>query len=565
MRKGVFYMSTFNTPNTLYYGDNLTILRNRAYFPDECVDLIYLDPPFNSNRNYNVLFKDESGKDADAQIKAFDDTWHWGIEAQETYEELCVNASDKVSKTIQALYMLVGTNQMMAYLVMMTARLVQLHRVLKSTGSLYLHCDPTASHYLKIVLDAIFGIENFRNEIVWKRSDAKGDISQGAKHLGRVTDSIFYYTKTDKAKVNALFTPLNDDYVKKFYRYIEEGTGRRYKLDNMLGPGGASKGNPYYEVMGVSRYWRYSKERMQQLIAEGRVIQTKPGNVPMYKRYLDESNGTPITSLWTDIDLIRGHDKEKLGYPTQKPLELLQRIIQINTNEGDVILDPFAGCGTTIAAAQKLNRKWMGIDITHLGIALLKFRLRDMFALQSGKDYKVIGEPQSIADAKTLAQDADNDGRYQFQFWALSLVEARPLGGSEGSRKGKKGSDKGIDGVINFFDSQKAHDLTQQVLIQVKSGKVKSGDIRDLVGTVEREKGAIGVFITLEPPTQDMKTEALTADVYRSSWGEHRKIQILTIEELLNGARIDMPPQFGTFKQANKVQNSEMVQKGLLE
>jgi site-specific DNA-methyltransferase (adenine-specific) len=490
--------------------------------------------------------------------------------------------------------MLVGTNQMMAYLVMMTARLVQLHRVLKSTGSLYLHCDPTASHYLKIVLDAVFGVENFRNHINWVRSDTHSDAK---KKYPAVTDHILFYTKNAGYVINQQYKNYSTRTLTNWYRHLEFADGttrtmtpeeietqiipdgaRRYNKADMSAPAGGGmasinkktgKPNGWYEYKGYQppvRGWRYSPETMEKLDKEGMLIYPKDKNGRiMLKRYLDEQKGVLVADSWDDIQQLRGHSKEVLNYPTQKPLSLLERIIMASSNEGDVILDPFAGCGTTIAAAQKLNRNWMGIDITHLGIALLKFRLRDMFALQSGKDYKVIGEPQSLADAKTLAQDADNDGRYQFQFWALSLVEARPLGGSEGSRKGKKGSDKGIDGVINFFDSQKARDLTQQVLIQVKSGKVKSGDIRDLIGTVEREKASIGVFITLEPPTQDMKSEALTAGVYRSSWGEHRKIQILTIEELLNGARIDMPPQFGTFKQANKVNQNEMVQKGLLE
>lgn len=305
--------------NTLYYGDNLEILRQ--YVPDESVDLVYLDPPFNSNANYNVLFKERSGEESPAQIKAFTDTWEWTRESERTFEQEIVGnpaASPKVKEMIGAFLNFIGRNAMMAYLVMKTPRLIELHRVLKPTGSIYLHCDPTAGHYLKVLMDTTFGVQNFRNEIVWKRSDSKGDTGQGAKHFARVNDTILFYNKTTDSVFNAQYGPLDPDYVERFYRYSDPD-GRRYKLDNMLGPGGAAKGNPEYDVMGVTRYWRYSRKRMQKLIDEGRVIQTNPGTVPMYKRYLDESLGTPITTNWSDISLVRGWSKERLGYPTQKP------------------------------------------------------------------------------------------------------------------------------------------------------------------------------------------------------------------------------------------------------
>ena len=546
--------------NRLYYGDNLEILRNREYFPDECVDIIYLDPPFNSNRNYNVLFKAESGADSEAQITAFEDTWHWGETAEATYRDLIVHAPEKVSTAIEALLNLIDRNQMMAYLVMMTARLVELRRVLKPTGSLYLHCDPTASHYLKIVLDAIFGPEQFRNEVIWKRSSAHSDRSQGnVLHMGRIHDVVLFFTKSDAATRNTVFTPHDKQYIDNFYNKVDEN-GRRYRLDNLLGPGGASKGNPYYEVMGVFRYWRYSQQRMQQLIKEGRVIQTKPGNVPMYKRYLDEMPGVSLQDIWADIKPLAGHAKERLGYPTQKPVALLERIIRASSNEGDVVLDPFCGCGTAIAAAHKLGRKWIGIDITHLSIALQKYRLQDMFELESGEDYEVIGEPTTEQGARELATDSANEGRYQFEWWALSLVGAKPVGGQAGSRKGKKGADQGIDGIINFFEQDdKGKAKARKVIAQVKSGKVSAKEIRDLNWTVEREKAAIGVFITLELPTQPMVKEALAAGYYESDFWDrqYRKLQILSIRDLLEGDGVDMPPQHGTFKQAARVKSGD--------
>ena len=541
--------------NRLYYGDNLEILRNREYFPDECVDLIYLDPPFNSNRNYNVLFKAESGADSEAQITAFEDTWHWGETAEETYRDLIVHAPEKVSTAIEALLNLIDRNQMMAYLVMMTARLVELRRVLKPTGSLYLHCDPTASHYLKIVLDAIFKVDNFRNEVIWKRSSAHSDRSQGnVLHMGRIHDVILFYTKSENATRNTVYTPHDDQYIKKMYNKVDEN-GRRYRLDNLTGPGGASKGNPFYEVMGVSRYWRYTKERMEKLIEEGRVVQTKPGNVPAYKRYLDEMPGVSLQDMWDDITPLGSNAKERLGYPTQKPVALLERIIRASSNEGDIVLDPFCGCGTAIAAAHKLGRNWIGIDITHLSIALQKYRLLDMFELESGVDYEVIGEPTTVDSATALAQDSANEGRYQFEWWALSLVGAKPVGGQAGSRKGKKGADKGIDGIINFFEQdEKGKAKARKVIAQVKSGKVSAKDIHELRGVIEREKAAIGLFITLENPTQPMVKEALTAGYYESPlWQKpYRKLQILTISDLLGGAGVDMPSPHGMFKQAER-------------
>ncbi|CAG0962533.1 Modification methylase BamHI [Anaerolineales bacterium] len=560
--------------NTLFYGDNLSILRE--HFPDECVDLIYLDPPFNSSRSYNVLFKDESGAESDAQITAFEDTWHWGADAEQTYHEMVQNAPANVAQMIGALREFVGTNQMMAYLVMMAARLTELHRVLKPTGSLYLHCDPTASHYLKIILDTIFGVENFVNEIAWKRSDAHSDAKQGAKHYGRVHDILLFYVKNEDTTFNSIYGPLPQSTIDNWYRNVEPETGRRYNKADLTGPGGASKGNPHYEWKGITRYWRYSRENMEKLEAEGRIVYSKSG-MPYQKRYLDESKGVAVQDWWDDIQMLRGiqDNGERLGYPTQKPLALLERIIQVSSNEGDVVLDPFCGCGTAIAAAQKLNRRWVGIDVTHLSISLMKYRMKDMFDLQEKRDYQVIGEPEDVQSARQLAKD----DRYQFQWWALSLVQAKPLGGTptalsgtspkssgfgggregvKGARiEGKKGSDKGIDGVINFIDEK---NKTGRVLIQVKSGHVKSGDVRDLRGVLDREEAALGVFITLEEPSKDMTTEAVSSGWYHSDlWQkDYPRIQILTIEDLLNGKGIDMPKSVpGQFKQAEKVKKKE--------
>lgn len=539
--------------NTLYYGDNLPILRDQV--ATASVDLVYLDPPFNSNRSYNVLFKDESGRDSEAQITAFADTWHWNEAAEATYYELVETGPAHVAGMIGALHGFIGANQMMAYLVMMAARLVELHRVLKPTGSLYLHCDPTASHYLKIVLDTIFGPQNFRNEIIWKRTSSHND----TKRWMHIHDVILFYAG-NRFTWNPVYLGHDPKYVEKFYRFVDDRG--QYRLHEVIRT--ASMGprpNLAYEYKGYTPEWgwRMVREKVEQLDRENRIEWSKSGR-PYLKRYLHEQEGMPVSSLVTDIPPIAAAAAEKLGYPTQKPLALLERIIQASSNPGDVVLDPFCGCGTTIAAAQKLGRRWIGIDITHLAIALQKYRLRDSFDLVEKKDYHVIGEPQDLGGARQLAQD----NRYEFQWWALSLVRARPLGGQEGSKTGKKGSDKGIDGVITFIDD--AGGKPKQVLVQVKSGHVKSGDIRDLKGTVEREKAALGVFVTLEAASKDMQTEAVQAGFYKSpGWDkDYPRLQIMTIEDLLHGAEVKMPPAYGTFKQAPRAGPSA-IQPGLLD
>lgn len=531
--------------NTLYYGDNLGILRE--YIPSESVDLIYLDPPFNSSRSYNVLFKDERGKESEAQITAFEDTWHWNESAEVTYAELVTRSEPAISKLIDAMRSFIGErNQMMAYLVMMAARLVELHRVLKPTGSLYLHCDPTASHYLKIILDVIFGPEQFRNEIIWRRTNVHSD----SKTWSQVGDTIFFYAKSRTFTWNPIYMPHSDEHLESKYRNSDPD-GRRYTLSDMTSPN--PRPNMMYEWKGHAsppNGWRYSKETMAKLDAEKRIwYPSDTTRRPRLKRYLDEMPGTLLSNIWTDINPINSQAQERLGYPTQKPLALLERIIQASSNPGDVVLDPFCGCGTAIAAAQKLGRQWIGIDITHLAIALQKYRLKDAFGIEPGKDYQVVGEPADFYSAQQLA----TDDRYQFQWWALSLVQARPLGGEPGKKKGKKGADQGIDGVINFIDGTKGE--ARRILVQVKSGKVSSRDIRDLRGAVEREGAAIGVFITLEQPSSPMNTEAVSAGYYESPvWRRnYQKIQILTIEQLLAGAKVEMPQSASTFKQAERV------------
>lgn len=551
-------------PNTLYYGDNLSILRD--YISSESVDLIYLDPPFNSNRNYNVLFKNESGQEAEAQITAFEDTWHWNHAAEITYHELITEVGGRVGEMIGALRTFVGTNQMMAYLVMMTVRLVELHRVLKPTGSLYLHCDPTASHYLRMILDTIFGPQNFRNEIVWKRQSAHSDAK---RKFPDVADVILFYAKSEATKFTPQYTQHDPEYIRKFYRYDDNDGRGPYRLGDMASPN--PRPNMMYEWQGFAypkKGWRYQPDTMQKLHDEGRIYYPRyaDGSLdttkrPALKRYLIEQEGSIITNVWNDINPLHSAAAEMLGYPTQKPVALLERIIQASSNPGDVVLDPFAGCGTTIAAAQNLGRQWIGIDITHLAIALQRYRFQEQFP---GVAFKVIGEPTSLDGAEAL-RDLD---RYQFQWWALSLVRARPLGGESGSKTGKKGSDRGIDGIIQFVDE--IGGKPKKVIVQVKSGHVKAGDIRDLKGTLERENAVMGLFITLEEPTRPMKEEALQAGFYESQARKqpYPRLQILTIRDLLNGVQPELPSSSTqiSFKQAKRTRSeSDAEQLNLLD
>src|SRR5581483_6986726 len=500
--------------NKLFFGDNLGILRDQIQ--SESVDLVYLDPPFNSNANYNVLFQEKTGQQSAAQITAFEDTWYWTQESENTYHEIVSNSSERLIILMMALRSFLGTSDMIAYLIMMASRLVELHRVLKDTGTIYLHCDSTATDYLKLMLDSIFDARNFVNEVIWKRTTAHSDRAQGSKHYGRIHDSLLVYAKSPEYTWNQSYEEHSEKYLDSHYTHIEEGTGRRYRLDNLTGPGGAAKGNPSYEVMGVTRYWRYSREKMQALIEKGRIIQTKKGAVPQYKRYLDEMKGRPLQDVWDDLPPINSQAKERLGYPTQKPEALLERIINTSSDEEDVILDPFCGCGTTITVAEKLHRRWVGIDLTHLAISLIRHRLHDTFKTELAP-YEVIGDPKDLQSAEALALE----DRYQFQWWAVGLLDGRAM------QDKKKGKDTGIDGSIFFFDDSSGK--AKRIILQVKSGNVKSGDVRDLKGTMEREKAQIGVFITLKPPTKDMTKEAVSAGYYETEhFGKYPKLQIIT-------------------------------------
>ena len=519
-------MTTTNAPaNQLYFGDNLDILRQ--YIADESVDLIYLDPPFNSNATYNVLFRERSGEDSAAQITAFDDTWRWGLESELAYQEVITEQAGKVGELLAALRSFLGQNDMMAYLTMMAQRMVELHRVLKPTGSIYLHCDPTASHYLKLLMDAVFGAVNFRREIIWQRSRSHG----GASSYNSVHDTIFYYSRTADTTSNPQHQPYDQSYIESHYNLVDDD-GRRYQLVSAHGSGQGPARQFGERVIEPppGRHWAWSQERLDQLITDDRIVFTNTG-MPRYKRYFDDTPGRPLTDVWTDIPPINSQARERLGFPTQKPEALLERIVSASSNEGDVILDPFCGCGTAVAAAESLNRRWIGIDITHLAITLIRHRLHDSFG-EDLREYEVIGEPKDLQSAESLALH----DRYQFEWWALGLVDARP------ARDRKKGADAGIDGFINFFDDNSGK--PKRIVVQVKSGNVQRNQIATLKSDMERENANLALFITLKEPTRPMKDEAIGAGFYvPKAFPDHNfpKVQILTIKELLAGTRPQYP------------------------
>ncbi len=494
---------------------------------------------------------------------------------------------------------------MMAYLAMMAPRLVELRRVLKPTGSLYLHCDPTASHYLKLLLDAVFGQQNFRSEVIWKRTSAHS----GSKRWGPVHDVILFTTKTDNYTWNEVFQSYSEEYLENFYRF-SDGKGR-FRIGDLTGAGKRTgeSGQPWRGVnpTDVGRHWavpnkavaelfgpeapRWSVgEKLDALDKSGLIYWPPKGRVPGFKRYFNPNAGVPIVDVIVDIDPIAAQSAERLHYPTQKPVALLERIIKASSNPGDLVLDPFCGCGTTIDAAEKLGRQWIGIDITQLAVTLIKSRLLDTYGRQikfvtgtptPGRDafhsvpdsqlkdgdavesvptesvVRTVGEPVTPNEAYILAEQ----DKYQFQWWALGLVGARPV-------EQKKGADHGIDGKILFRDDLKAA-RPEQIIIQVKGGKTGVKDVRDLRGVLDREKAAMGVLISLQPPTGPMEAEAASAGFYTHKMNQQQypRLQLRTVRELMDGKGIERPSNVAavdeTFKKAPKAKGKGHEQRGL--
>jgi site-specific DNA-methyltransferase (adenine-specific) len=517
--------------NQLYYGDNLEILRK--YIPDNSIDLIYLDPPFNSKADYNIIFKEINGNKPISQIKAFSDFWHWDANTQNTYEELMNNPKypEKLKRLIGVFDGFLGRNDLFAYLVMLSIRLVELRRVLKDTGLLYLHCDQTASHYIKLVLDAIFNPKNFRNEIIWKKSNSPKVQSRG---FGTQHDSLFLYSKGPQSTYNPVKREPDANYLKSFSMDDNDGRGPYQSVALVAGGMQRSETRKVFEFKGITAAWLYSPENLEKFWNENRIIKTKSGY--RLKVYLKNLGGPSVSDIWDDKEVspLQGQSKELLGYPTQKPLALLERIIKASSNEDDLVLDPFCGCGTTLDAAEKLHRRWIGIDITHIAIHVIKKRLTERYP---DVKFEIIGEPEDLESARELAlQD-----RFQFQLWALSLVNATP---SE-----RKSGDRGIDGVIYSTFLNKNY----YGIVQIKSGTVGVKDIRDFRGTLEREKADFGIFVTLDEPTEGMKAEAVVKGSFNTEWGEKIPIiQIATINDLLNGVTPKLPAPPNNYNVATK-------------
>lgn len=554
--------------NRLYFGDNLKWLSDRQEFPDASVDLVYLDPPFNSNADYNVLFREPSGQVSQAQFHAFTDTWSWA-DAADTYHQFIDNCPNvAVVELMEALHSFLKHSPMMAYLAMMAPRLVQLHRVLKPTGSLYLHCDPTASHYLRILLDEIFDAERFQNEIVWKRTTAHND----PKRFGRIGDRLLFYSKAPGKTFNRITGQYSEEQLSR-YKYEDERG--RFRAENLTAPHFSETRTIEWRGThpGANRQWRFSIEELERLYAAGRILLQRNGRPRKdgLKEYLEEAEGPPLQDIWIDIGL-GPTAGERLGYQTQKPLALLERIISASSLPGDVVLDPFCGCGTTIHAAQKLDREWIGIDITYLAINLIKRRLKDAFGEEI--EFEEKGQPTDFAGAKQLAE---ND-KFQFQHWALSLIGARPLKEGEG-----KGADRGVDGLVYYYETERK-DIPgrvmeeplprsepvhrEKIIVQVKGGGVKRGDVATLLGDANNQKAAGGILITLDKPSKQMREEASDAGRYTSKlWHDkdYPRIQILTVEGLLNlTERVDAPPQINPFAMAARESTAREKQAEML-
>ena len=532
---------------TLVRGDNLEEMRN---FPDECIDLIATDPPFNSRRDYFVPYRDERGREPDTLVRAFTDTWTWGEAAENAYDNLIVEIGGQIADTIQGLRQFLNETPMMAYLVMMAIRIAEIHRILKPTGSLYLHCDPSASHYLKIILDAIFGTGNFRNEIVWQRTSAHND----GNRFGRVHDIILFYSKNPRPLWNPVYTEHDPEYIERFYRHEDERG--RYRIGDLTGPGvrQGESGQPWQGVdpSSVGRCWSVPhrdawpedvqppenyenlsvQERLDALDANGLIYWPPTGRVPGFRRYLSTSRGRRVTDVVTDINPLSSQSKERTGYPTPKPRALYERIVTASSNEGDLVLDPFCGCGTTLMAAEALNRRWIGIDLTYLATGAVRQQIERLFP-QLRNSVTIAGTPENAEQALELART----NPHGFEEWCVTHVlhfRSNP----------RRGGDGGIDGTFRFplgrIQGRQAHG---KAVAQVKGGNYTIDQLRAFRTAMQNTEADLGVFVVTSPPTRGMQTEASRAGTYRHPFldMEAPRLQIYEIQDYFRGVLPRLP------------------------
>ena len=539
--------------NKLFYGDNLDVMRK--FIRDETVDLCYIDPPFNSKRNYNQIYNNIGTEDR-AQAQAFTDTWTWDDHANQCYEEILSNKNGVQTQQsialINGLEKVLGKGSLFAYLVSMTVRIAEIHRVLKSTGSFYLHCDPTASHYLKLCCDAIL-VPNggdFKSQIIWRRKG--GSALAGMRGFSTATDIIFYYTKSDDYIFNTVYMPVDAEYVEEQFTKMDED-GRRFQATVMRSPN--PRPNLMYDYKGYKmppNGWAVSRERMEQLDKEGQLYFPSDKSKQIYRKiYLDKYAGQPANNLWYDIKTLKGKSQELLGYPTQKPEALLERIINASSNEGDVVLDAFCGCGTTVAVADRLKRQWIGMDITYQSIALILKRLKDHGGQEAIDNVELHGVPKDIESVDALIHKKDDRVRKEVEKWAVLTYSDNRAVINE-----KKGSDGGIDGIAY---TRKSKEEVLPIILSVKTGKTPNvRDIRDLFAVVESEKAACGILITRYDPTAPMTTFAKQQAKFKPEMFQpFDKLQIVTIQQILDGTRMTLPLMEEVTKKAQKAKTDE--------
>jgi DNA modification methylase len=545
------------TPNTLYYGDNLTIMREKMDKLGK-VDLIYLDPPFKSDAGYNLLYHKYTERPVPEQAEAFKDTWELDAAKLELARTMPVfmKQYDVPNYFVEfwRLWMngLIDANpQLLAYLTYMVQRIVVMKGILKPTGSIYLHCDPTASHYIKIMMDAIFGHNNFRNEIIWKRTGSHG----GSRRWGPIHDTIFFYTKTDKYTWNKVFQKYDPEYLKQFYRFSDERG--QYRLVTLTGAGTRTgdSGKPWRGTDPTlsGRHWAVpmkalraaypnkelagmtTQAKLDLLDEAGLIYWPTRGSVPQQKRYEDENPGVPLQDIITDIGPLSSQSEERLGYQTQKPTVLLDRIIQASSNPGDVVFDPFCGCGTTIYSAVKNNRRWVGCDIAILPIRLVRERLTEVYRQVEGVNFEIDGIPASVEQAALLAKHDP----MQFQHWFVEKVDGFPMQ--------KKVADRGIDGRVYFEVIDGGKSILKEVILSVKGGNLRPSDVRDLRGVMAREGAPMAALLTLHEPTKAMRNEAASAGLYEYKGLRYERMQILSVRDVIEGKRtVQAPTKMGS-------------------